>query len=160
MDPDVSRECLSSLLSEQATALCELEELLRREHATLGADDLSAIDRATRLRQEKVGALAQLESQRRSLCTMHGHSADASGLENLLRWCDPQSSLQPLLMACAQGAVRCRDLNDRNGVLVGARLQHIEKRLAALTGQSPFAVTYGPRGSAAAASARRVLGAA
>lgn len=160
MDPDVSREYLESLLTEEAAALAQLEVLLQREHEVLGARDAAAMEAAARLRQEWIGALARIEEQRRSFCAMHGHSPDKSGLESLMSWCDPQGSLLPRLRECAQRAVRCRDLNDRNGILVAAQLKHVENRLAVLTGRSTFPVTYGPTGAAATSLPKRVLGAA
>ena len=64
------------------------------------------------------------------------------------------------LRECAQGAARCRDLNDRNGVLVAARLKDVESRLAVLTGRNSQPGTYGPKGASASRLPGRVLGAA
>jgi flagellar biosynthesis protein FlgN len=160
VDRDVCRDCLDGLLSEESSLLQQLEEILQREHEVLNAKDLAAIDKIARTRQEKMGALARTEEQRRSLCTTHGESADKSGLDRLMIWCDPQGSLMARLRECAQRAIRCRDLNDRNGTLVAARLKHVEGLLSALTGRSAQSPTYGPNGSAAGRLPSRVLGAA
>ena len=40
----------------------------------------------------------------------------------------------------------CRDLNDRNGVLVGAQIKRVEGLLGAITGTSAEPRAYGPRG--------------
>ena len=40
----------------------------------------------------------------------------------------------------------CRDLNDRNGVLVGAQIKRVEGLLGAMTGTSAEPRAYGPRG--------------
>ena len=42
--------------------------------------------------------------------------------------------------------MRCRDLNDRNGVMVAARMKRVSELLQALTGRVARAATYGPRG--------------
>lgn len=160
MDPDVSRDYLATLLTEEADVLAQLEVLLQREHEVLGAQDMTAMEAAARLRQERIGALAHIEEQRRSLCSMHGHSDDKAGLDRLMSWCDPQGSLVSRVRECAQRVRRCRDLNDRNGILVTARLKHVENRLAVLTGRSTSAITYGPPGPAARQFPKRVLGAA
>ncbi len=147
-DADVCREHLAALLSEEIEALRELEDLLRREHDVLGAKNVAAIERAAVVRQEKMGHLARTEEQRRCLCTMHGYSADWIGLEHLMQWCDPQGTLLSRLRECAQRAIRCRDLNDRNGTLVAARLHQVQGLLAALTGGTTQPETYGPGGAA------------
>jgi len=160
VDPDVSRDALSSLLTEEIAALIELERLLLKERAVLESNELTAIEAVTRERQAKMGELMRLEEQRRSLCTLHGHPPDYAGLERLLRWCDPAATLQQQLRDRAAHTLRCRDVNDRNGVLVAARLRHIESRLAVLSGRSNLNVTYGRTGSAPRSLGGRALGAA
>jgi flagellar biosynthesis protein FlgN len=159
-EADVCRDHLGSLLAEECEALHDLEELLKREHEVLGAKNVAAIERTALIRQQMVGALARIEEQRRSLCTMHGHTPDWVGLESMLQWCDREGSLLARLRECAQRAARCRDLNDRNGTLVAARLKQVEGLLAALTGGSNQPVTYGPNGTAPNPRRSRELGAA
>jgi flagellar biosynthesis/type III secretory pathway chaperone len=158
VDPQVCRDCLGGLLTEESAALSQLETLLQREHEVLQAGDAGALNATAHQRQAKIGELAHIEEQRRQLCRSHGHSADRAGLEQLVMWCDPRGSLVSRLRDCAERAVRCRDLNDRNGILVNARLRNVSDRLAALTGRGD-AVTYGPKGSAPVRPGR-VLGAA
>jgi len=159
-DPRACREHLRSLLAEETAALRELEELLTREYDVLGAKNVAAIERTALIRTEMMGGLARIEEQRRSLCTSHGYSADWIGLESLMQWCDREGTLLHLLRECAQRATNCRDLNNRNGVLVQARLKQVEGLLAALT-PSTQPVTYGPRGSTGPIGRRsRALGAA
>jgi flagellar biosynthesis protein FlgN len=161
VDPGVCREHLTTLLREETSLLAELEELLRRESVILESSDIQALEATTRARQERVGALARIEEQRRSLCALHGFSADRAGLEGLMAWCDSQGTLLPRLRECAERAVRCRDLNDRNGIVVGAKLKRVEGMLGALTGRPTRFDTYGPRGYGKPGSRPgRVLGAA
>jgi flagellar biosynthesis/type III secretory pathway chaperone len=147
-DVDVCREHLGSLLTEEVAALRELEDVLRREHDVLGAKNVAAIERTALVRQQMMGGLARTEDQRRSLCTMHGYTPDWLGLESLMSWCDPDGTLLSRLRECAQRATRCRDLNDKNGILVSARLKQVEGMLAALQGDANQPVTYGPKGTA------------
>lgn len=161
MDPGVCREHLTTLLREETALLAELEELLRRESGILETSDIQALETTTRARQERVGALARIEEQRRSLCALHGFSADRAGLEGLMAWCDSQGTLLPRLRECAERAVRCRDLNDRNGIVVAAKLKRVEGMLGALTGRPTRFDTYGPRGyGKPGGRLGRVLGAA
>jgi flagellar biosynthesis/type III secretory pathway chaperone len=148
VDADVCREHLGTLLTEEIEALRELEDLLKREHEVLGAKNVAAIERTALVRQQMMGGLARTEEQRRCLCTLHGYTADWVGLESLMGWCDPEGSLLSRLRECARRATQCRDLNDRNGILVAARLKHVEGLLTALTGGVNQPVTYGPKGLA------------
>ena len=161
MDPGVCREHLTHLLREESELLAELEELLARESRVLETSDIQALESTTRSRQERMGALARIEEQRRSLCALHGFSADRAGLEGLMAWCDGEGSLLPRLRECAERAVRCRDLNDRNGIVVATRLKRVGGMLDALTGRPTRSDTYGPRGySSSNGRPGRVLGAA
>ena len=91
VDAEICREHLGTLLTEEIAALRDLEDLLTREYEVLGAKNVAAIERTALVRQQMVGDLARTEEQRRSLCTMHGYSADWVGLESLMRWCDPKA---------------------------------------------------------------------
>ena len=68
MDPGVCREHLATLLREESQLLAELEALLQRESGILESSDIQALETTTRARQERMGALARIEEQRRSLC--------------------------------------------------------------------------------------------
>ena len=161
MDPVVCREHLATLLREESQLLADLEALLEEESRVIETSDIKVLETTTRARQERMGALARIEEQRRSLCAMHGFSADRAGLEGLMGWCDSQGALLSCLRECAERAVRCRDLNDRNGILVAARLKRVEGMLDTLTGRPTRSDTYGPRGYGNAPTRPgRVLGAA
>ena len=161
MDPGVCREHLTTLLREESELLAQLEELLAQESCVLETSDIQTLESTTRARQERMGALARIEEQRRSLCAMHGFSADRMGLDGLMAWCDSEGRLLSRLRECAERAVRCRDLNDRNGIIVAARLKRVEGMLDALTGRPTRSDTYGPRGyTGTHTRPGRVLGAA
>lgn len=160
LDPDVCREHLAEVLAEETTLLAELRGLLDREYEVLGSKDTVALEKTILARQEKVCALARLEEHRRSLCSLHGYSPDYSGLERVLVWCDPRGTLVSHLRECAKLASECRDLNDRNGTMVSAKLKRVEGLLEVLTGRVSTADTYNSHGSAAPTRPGRELGAA
>jgi flagellar biosynthesis protein FlgN len=160
MDPDVCREHLAEVLAEEAGLLADLQSLLDREYEVLGSKDTVALEKIILARQERVGALARVEEHRRSLCSMHGYSPDYAGLERLLLWCDPRGTLVSRLRECARRAVDCRELNERNGTLVAAKLKRVEGLLGTLTGRPASADTYSANGSTEPARPSRVLGAA
>jgi flagella synthesis protein FlgN len=160
LDRDVCREHLAEVLAEEAALLGELRTLLEREYEVLGTKDAIAVEKTVLARQERVGALTRVEEHRRSLCSLHGYSADYAGLEGLIVWCDPEGTLVSRLRECAKRAADCRDLNERNGTLVAAKLKRVEGLLGALTGRSSSADTYNANGSNAPTRPGRVLGAA
>jgi len=157
VEPGVCREALASLLSQEVASLSELAGLLDREYALLVANDVVTLEAAMEERQVALGKLLRIEDERRSLCRLHGHPTDLPGLEQMLVWCDPRGTLRSLWAACAQGATRCRELNDKNGALVAARMKRVEGLLGVLTGQRPDAPTYGPKSAYATPRAGRVL---
>jgi flagellar biosynthesis protein FlgN len=161
VDRGVCRDHLATLFREESELLAQLEELLTRESRVLETSDIQSLEATTRARQERMGALARIEEQRRSLCALHGYSADRAGLEGLMAWCDGEGKLLSRLRECAERAVRCRDLNDRNGIVVATRLKRVEGMLDALTGRPTRSDTYGPKGyTASNGRPGRVLGAA
>jgi flagellar biosynthesis/type III secretory pathway chaperone len=160
LDRDVCREHLAEVLVEEAGLLEELRTLLEREYEVLGTKDPIAVEKTVLARQERMGALARVEEHRRSLCSLHGYSPDYAGLEGLMVWCDPHGTLVSRLRECAKRAADCRDLNDRNGTLVAAKLKRVEGLLGALTVRTSSADTYNSQGSNAPSRPGRVLGAA
>lgn len=144
-------------MAEELGSLSELAVLLDREHEHLLANDVTALDGATRERQRCVARIIRVDEDRRSLCRETGRSDDLQGLEQVLRWCDPQGTLAAGWAQCSAAAANCRKLNDRNGALVGARLQHVQARLGVLINGRREAVTYGPRGAYALTGAGRVV---
>jgi flagellar biosynthesis/type III secretory pathway chaperone len=86
-----------------------------------------------------------------------GHPLDLKGLEALIRWCDPNGTLTGGWAECSAAAGKCRQLNDRNGALVAARLTHVQARLGTLIETHRETVTYGPRGGYSQPSSGRVV---
>jgi flagellar biosynthesis protein FlgN len=105
--------------------------------------------------------LLRIEEERRALCGMHGYETDLQGLARMIAWCDPARTLSHPYDECAARARKCRDLNDRNGILVGAQIKRVSGLLGALTGAAAEPRAYGPRGHANpySASAGTVLSA-
>lgn len=159
MDASLTRDHLARLLDEENSALAAFESLLEREHAALRSRDIDELEALSDARQESITRMLRLEDERRSVCGMHGYPTDLAGLAQLLAWCDPARTLAPAYDECSNRARRCRDLNDRNGVLVGAQMKRVEGMLGAITGtRSAQHAGYGPgRAAAYAQSAGQVL---
>jgi flagellar biosynthesis/type III secretory pathway chaperone len=150
------REKLGNLIKDESLALNELATLLDREHGFLEANDVVALEGATRERQRCVARICRVDEERRALCRDLGRPVDLEGLEDLLRWCDPKGSLSSSWAECSEAASKARNLNDRNGALVAARLKHVQARLGTLIARRE-ASTYGPKGAYSQASTGRVL---
>jgi flagella synthesis protein FlgN len=146
MEKSECRERLARLIHDESRALNELAALLDREHSYLEANDVASLEGAARERQRCVGRIIRVDEERRALCRDMGRSPDLEGLEELVRWCDPNGILSGGWGECSAAADRCRRLNDRNGALVAARLTHVQARLGTLIQSRGEAVTYGPRG--------------
>lgn len=157
VDPRVCRERLARLIAEESGALDELAQHLEREHALLLAQDAAGLEAAIRSRRGCVARIIRADEERNALCRQLRFTADPQGLERLVRWCDPDGTLATGWKACAAAAAQCRTLNDRNGAFVGARLKHVQERLAALLGSRREPVTYGRRGGYEVSAAGRVI---
>lgn len=132
MEPDACRAHLANLLADEAALLAQLGKQLAHEHDLLTRNDIDGLDAAGNARQGTVAAMLRVEEDRRSLCRMLGHPADAAGVAAMLRWCDPAGSLAAAQSEVTERAVQCRAQNDRNGALVSARLARVSGMLGML----------------------------
>jgi flagellar biosynthesis protein FlgN len=146
MDPKSCRNALEKLVSEELSALTQLEELLEHEHALLLRNDLEEFESAGEARQACVTTLLRIDDERRNLCRLLNVSTDMHGLQHLLTWCDPERTLQAPWANCAERAVRCRNGNERNGALVSARLKRVEGLLETVTGRAQQPKIYARQG--------------
>ena len=146
MDAALTRDTLGRLLAEENGVLGEFESLLDREYGALTARDIDALEALSDARQNNVVRLLKIEEERRSLCSMLGFGTDLAGLAKLIAWCDPTRSLDRRYEECSTRARKCRELNDRNGILVGAQIKRVEGLLGAMTGAAAEPRGYGPRG--------------
>jgi flagellar biosynthesis/type III secretory pathway chaperone len=146
ISPIQCRDSVARILAEEIAALRQLESLLQDEHGFLAGNDIDGLEAASAARQDCVARLMKLGDERRDLCRMLGRGVDLAGLSALLAWCDPNGSLAPVLTEHAQRSGTCRDQNDRNGALVGARMARISNMLGMLPGSATSAPVYGRSG--------------
>jgi len=146
LDAALTRDTLRRLLDEENASLSAFAGLLDKEYGALRGRDIDALESLADARQANVIKLLKIEEERRNLCSMLGYDTDLAGLAKLLAWCDPARSLARRYDECATRARACRDLNNRNGVLVGAQIKRVEGLLGAMTGSSAEPRAYGPRG--------------
>src|SRR5882724_5166234 len=98
------RERLGRLIHDENSALSELATLLDREHGYLEANDVVSLEGATRERQRCVARIFRVDEARRALCHDMGRPLDLKGLEDLVRWCDPQGTLAGGWAECSAAA--------------------------------------------------------
>jgi flagellar biosynthesis protein FlgN len=160
VNASLTRDTLGRMLADESAALGEFASLLDKEHGALSCRDINALETLADSRQASVVKLLKIEEERRSLCSMLGYDTDLTGLTKLIAWCDPDRTLAKRYEEYAARARHCRDLNTRNGILVGAQIKRVEGLLGAMTGISSEPRAYGPRGHANPyASAGKVLSA-
>jgi flagellar biosynthesis protein FlgN len=148
VNASLTRDTLGRLLAEENAALGEFASLLNKEHGALRGRDIDALETLADSRQATLVKLLKIEEERRGLCSMLGYDTDLGGLAKLIAWCDPGRTLAKPYEECATRARDCRDLNTRNGILVGAQIKRVEGLLGAMTGTSSEPRAYGPRGQA------------
>jgi flagellar biosynthesis/type III secretory pathway chaperone len=122
-DPTLCREQLATLMAAQNAHLAALEALLTQEYELLQSRDAEGLENAGTARQQCLGHIVRIEDERRALCRATGRSEDTAGLHSLLAWCDPTGLLVPAMQEYGERTRRCREQNDRNGILVNGRLQ-------------------------------------
>lgn len=155
---EACRQTLGRLLDEESAALAELERLLTAEREVLVKNEpAEVLEQVCARRQDSMSALLRIQDERRDLLRMIGQTADAQGLERLLRVCDPARTLPARWGECAERARRCRELNDFNGALVTSRMRRVEGMLEILTGRRRETPVYGRQGQQAWVAAGRLL---
>lgn len=147
MDPTLIGDHLAGLLTEEGLLLERLERLLTREAEVLEGDDLEAVERVGLERQHCTSALLKIDQERRETCRMLGFEASRTGFEALLAFCDHTGDLNRRWHAGLEVLARCQAANDRNGVLVTAKLRRVEALLATVRGGEPAAQVYGSSGT-------------
>ena len=157
VDPTLTRQHLDQLLGEEVRSLSQLESLLATEHGLLQGNDVEALERACNARQSCTANLLRIDDDRRALCRMLDFQTDAEGLRQLMNWCDPAGDLRSRWTECMRIAAQCRQLNERNGALVAAKLKRVAGLLGMLTGRDSAASVYSSKGGYAPLPAGHTL---
>jgi len=148
-DPTHCREQLATLVAEENAHLAALEGLLTREYELLQTKDVEGLEKAGTERQQCIGRILRSEDERRALCRATGRTEDPAGLHSLLAWCDPTELLRPAMQEYRDRTRRCREQNDRNGILVNGRLQSVSSMQEGRT--------YGPGGDKSRGYGRKLV---
>ena len=146
IEPEQIRLHLERVLGEESLLLAELERVLSSEAEVVRGNDPDAIENIGGNRQRCVARLVQLDAERAGACRMLSFGSGREAFERLIAWCDPSHSLRPRWQANLALAHRCKELNDRNGAVVMARMGQVQQRLTTLRGDVPGPVYERPGG--------------
>ncbi|MEO1767589.1 flagella synthesis protein FlgN [Thiobacter aerophilum] len=154
-------EALTAALQAEQIAYQTLHALLREEQAALSTGDADGLMALAQRKSAQVAHLAQLaEARNRQLVNLTGQPDQAG----IAAWCDrfdpaDRSGVRRLWHALLEVARAARALNEENGALIQARLQHNQQALAVLHGAAQdVAHAYGPDGQPCPGPAGRPLG--
>lgn len=121
---------LGAVVEDMRLAATELVTVLEAERDALAGADATALDAIGARKQSLMQQLEQLDVERLQL-TQNAPFAGA---------------VEPVWQQVVKALQTCRDLNQRNGVLVGQRLGQVRRALAVLTGRNGDTGVYGPSG--------------
>ena len=138
-------EALAAVQGEMRQGLEQLAQVLEVERAALDAGDLDALDRAGAHKQVLMQQLEQLDAERRLLAREQPQVPAAP---------------DPAWAAIVDSLQHCHRLNQRNGGIVGQRLQLVRQALAVLTGTDSDSWLYDRSGELHAGARSRPLAAA
>jgi flagellar biosynthesis/type III secretory pathway chaperone len=140
------QKLLSGILAEEGQLLLELHRVLEQETDVVSGEDADAIARIGTNRHRCVNRLAQLAAERSDTGRMLSFGSDGAGLARLFDWADPDAMLHAKWNANLELARRCRSINEKNGAVVAAKLDRVQKLLGKLRGVAPPPV-YSAKGS-------------
>jgi flagellar biosynthesis/type III secretory pathway chaperone len=133
-------ERCNTVIGEQIRCAEQMLEALARENAALVANDADSLAAATKAKTELVDVLERLEAERRTLVEPH----DTRAVESRQR--------------LHESIARCKEQNERNGLLLKARAENVRIALQTLRGGEP--TLYGASGRMPARTDARPLGTA
>jgi flagellar biosynthesis protein FlgN len=157
LDPSNVRQLLDKILTEEFALLVSLQSVLERETSIVSSEDADAIASIGSNRQQCVDRLFKLGQERNETSRMLSFGSDPAGLTRMFEWADPTGALRQRWDANLQLARLCKALNDRNGAIVTAKLDYVQRLLQKLRGASTPAV-YSARASRYSSLGSRDLG--
>ena len=154
-----SAKTLVEVLSQERDLLTSLLDCIGQELNALQANDPTAIESAAADKERLVDALYKRDELRRSLLSKAGLPPDPSGIEDLIRKCDPDpgQSLRDIWYEVGILTRRCHDENARNAQLNVIAQGMVRQMLSIMRGQSDHSDVY-DRDGLIPASSTKALG--
>jgi len=158
---------LNSLLDRQIAAGNALLAALEAERSALTGFDPAALEHSTAEKERLVAEFDRIDADRRHSIARLGFGPTRADVLELIRAAeDPayrEDSRQAGPLATrwrrlVSVAERCRDANERNGLIVSMHSRRVTKTLNVLRTGRPDELTYGPGGGAGSGHGARALG--
>ena len=154
------RSAFVSALRAELAGFRELQQILLAEQDCLLRADAQALPELVEVKSRHIERLHALADQRAGYL---GALALAPGGKGMRAWLADhagadQRELAALWQQLVDAAAEARALNDRNGGLIGARLNHNQAALAALQSAARSLSTYGSDGQPQLPTGQRELG--
>lgn len=154
------RNAFVSGLRAELTGFRELQQILLAEQECLVRADAEALPDLIEAKSRQVERLHALAGLRTGYLASLRFDPDRRGMQEWLANLSgiDKPELSALWQQVLDAAAQARALNDSNGGLIGARLNHNQAALAALQTAARSLGTYGPDGQAQLPAGQRELG--
>lgn len=143
-------------LEAEAEAVAAFVDVLRREQQALVAGDAEALPLLAEDKGTHVARLAELSEFRSRQLADLGLSPDRAGMD---LFAERVPEARPAWARLRSLAGEARDMNETNGTIIRARLNHFQKAMRFLKSAATGADLYGRDGQALAIGSGRCLGA-
>lgn len=154
------RSAFVSGLRAEVSGFHELRQILQAEQDCLLRADAQALIELTGIKLRQVELLGKLAGLRAGYLRSLSLTPDRRGMA---QWLAEHAGAEKIQLAALweqllETAAAARALNDSNGGLIGARLNHNQDALAALQSAARSASTYGRDGQTQLPAGQRELG--
>jgi len=158
---------LNTLLDRQIVVGNALLAALEAERGALTGFDLAALEASTTEKDRLVGEFDRLDGDRRRLIARFGYGPGRADMVELIRAVEDRGYREDARQAGPLAArwrryvtiaERCRDANERNGLIVSMQSRRVTKTLNVLRTGRADELTYGPAGGAGHGYGARALG--
>ncbi len=158
---------LNTLLDREILVGNALLHALESEKGTLTGFDLAALERCTAEKERLVEEFDRIDADRRRLVARLGFGPSRAAMVELIRTAEdpayredsrqagPLATRWRRLVSIAE---RCRDANERNGLIVSMHTRRVTQTLNVLRTGRADELTYGPGRAGASGYASRALG--
>jgi flagellar biosynthesis protein FlgN len=158
---------LNTLLDREILIGNALLHALESEKGTLTGFDLAALEHSTAEKERLVDEFDRIDADRRRLVARLGFGPSRTDMVELIRAAEdpkyredarqagPLATRWRRLVTIAE---RCRDANERNGLIVSMHTRRVTQTLNVLRTGRPDELTYGPGRGGASGYTSRALG--